>query len=85
MAKRKTIKKRFIKRKKRFIKRKKQRKTYKIPKGKRVKTIKMLAGAKDRKTVKHEQLIENEKKLLMADLNSRHLRRQLLNRFKLVL
>ena len=33
----------------------------------------------------YEQLIENEKKLLMADLNSRHLRRQLLNRFKLIL
>ena len=69
MAKRKTIKKRFIKRKKRFIKHKKQRKTYKIPKGKRVKTIKMLAGAKDRKTVKHEQLIENEKSLSEYNIN----------------
>ena len=33
----------------------------------------------------YEQLIENEKKLLIADLSSRHLRRQLLNRFKLIL
>jgi len=33
----------------------------------------------------YEQLIENEKKLLLADLTSRHLRRELLNRFKLVL